>query len=114
MKNNETLQGEVQDAIKWEPLLNAAKIGVTAKNGVITLTGVVDRYIKKIEAVIAAKNVAGVKAVDENSDIKFAGIDKKLDSEIATPGVDSIDNQLDIQYINQFVDSYGYYNFNIS
>ena len=39
MKTNEELQKVVQDAIKWEPLLNAAEIVVTAKDGVITLTG---------------------------------------------------------------------------
>ena len=60
MKNNEDLQKDVQDAIKWEPLLNAAEIGVTAKNGVITLTGIVDSYDKKIQAEDAAKNVAGM------------------------------------------------------
>ena len=41
MKNNAELQKDVQDAIKWEPLLNAAEIGVTVKDGVVTLTGVV-------------------------------------------------------------------------
>ena len=46
MKNNEELQKDVQDAIKWEPLLNAAEIGVTVKDGVVTVTGVVDSYTK--------------------------------------------------------------------
>ena len=31
MKSNEILQKEVMAAIKWEPLLHAAEIGVTAK-----------------------------------------------------------------------------------
>ncbi|MEO6302592.1 MAG: BON domain-containing protein [Bacteroidia bacterium] len=85
MKNNETLQREVLDAIKWEPLLNAAEIGVTAKDGVITLTGVVDSYSKKSEAEDAAKNVAGVKAVVEKLEIKFSSsFGKKDDNEIAT------------------------------
>jgi osmotically-inducible protein OsmY len=44
MKNNEELQKDVQNAIKWEPLLHAAEIGVTAKEGVVSLTGVVDSY----------------------------------------------------------------------
>jgi hypothetical protein len=38
MKSNADLQRDVQDAIKWEPLLSAAEIGVIAKEGVITLT----------------------------------------------------------------------------
>jgi osmotically-inducible protein OsmY len=50
MKSNEQLQKDVQDAIKWEPLLQAAEIGVTAKDGVVILTGTVDRYPKKEEA----------------------------------------------------------------
>ncbi|GLU52808.1 hypothetical protein Dfri01_22690 [Dyadobacter frigoris] len=37
MKTNEDLQKDVQDTIKWEPLLKAAEIGVTAKDGIITL-----------------------------------------------------------------------------
>ena len=64
-KSNEVLQKDVLNAIKWEPLLNAAEIGVTVKDGVVTLTGVVDSYSKKMEAEAAAKNVVGVKAVVE-------------------------------------------------
>ena len=47
MKTNQELQTDVQNAIKWEPLLNAAEIGVTAKDGVVSLTGIVDSYAKK-------------------------------------------------------------------
>lgn len=49
MKSNAELQRDVQDAIKWQPLLNAAEIGVTAKDGIVSLTGVVDSYAKKTE-----------------------------------------------------------------
>ena len=83
MKTNETLQKEVQDAIKWEPLLHAAEIGVTAKDGVVTLTGNVDSYTKKVEAETAAKNVAGVKAVAANINIHFESSFSKNDTEIA-------------------------------
>jgi len=84
MKNNEELQKDVQDAIKWEPLLRAAEIGVIAKDGIITLSGIVDSYAKKLEAEEAAKNVSGVKAVVEKIEIKFSSIGKKNDNEIAT------------------------------
>ncbi len=70
MKNNAEIQKDVQDAIKWEPLLSAAEIGVTIKDGVVTLTGTVDSYSKKTEAEDAAKNVAGVKAVVEKIEVK--------------------------------------------
>jgi VCBS repeat-containing protein len=83
MKNNEALQKDVQDAIKWEPLLNAAEIGVTVKDGVVTLTGTVDSFTKKMEAEDAAKKVAGVKAVVEKVAIKLAHWGKTTDTEIA-------------------------------
>ncbi len=83
MKTNEMLQKDVQDAIKWEPLLNAAEIGVTAKDGVISLTGTVDSYSKKLEAENAAKNVAGVKAIVEKIEIKFISSWQKSNADIA-------------------------------
>ena len=89
MKNNQDLQKDVQDAIKWERLLNAAEIGVTAKDGVITLTGIVDSYSKKSEAEDAAKNVAGVKAVVEKIEVQFGNAGKKADNEIANEVVNA-------------------------
>ncbi len=83
MKTNQELQKDVQDAIKWEPLLNAAEIGVTAKDGVITLTGTVDSYAKKLEVENAAKNVLGVKAFAEEIIIKYSDLGEKTDTEIA-------------------------------
>lgn len=44
MNNNEGLQKDVQEAIKWEPLLYAAEIGVIAKDGVVTLSGIFYSY----------------------------------------------------------------------
>jgi len=83
MKNNSELQTDVQNAIKWEPLLNAAEIGVTAKDGVISLTGVVDSYAKKLEAENAAKKVIGVKALVEKIEVKFPSSWAKTNLEIA-------------------------------
>ena len=83
MKNNSELQTDVQNAIKWEPLLNAAEIGVTAKDGVVSLTGVVDSYAKKLEAEDAAKKVIGVKAVVEKIEVKFPNSWTKTNAEIA-------------------------------
>ena len=83
MKTNEILQKDVQDAIKWEPLLHAAEIGVIVKDGVVTLTGTVDSYAKKIEAEQAAKMVSGVKAVVEKIEIKYGNYGKKSDEDIA-------------------------------
>jgi osmotically-inducible protein OsmY len=84
MKSNSDLQKDVQDAIKWEPLLNAAEIGVIAKDGVVTLTGTVDSYFKKTEAESAAKSVDGVMAVVEEIKVKYPDTwGQKSDTDIA-------------------------------
>jgi osmotically-inducible protein OsmY len=71
-------------------LLNAAEIGVTAKNGVVSLTGVVDSYAKKSEAEDAAKTVAGVMAVVEKIEVKFPNSWSKTNAEIATEVLNSL------------------------
>jgi osmotically-inducible protein OsmY len=88
MKSNEELQKNVVDAINWEPLLQAAEIGVMVQQGVVTLTGSVNIYAKKAEAEHAAKNVIGVKKVFENINVICNANDKRTDAEI----MDAIQN----------------------
>jgi osmotically-inducible protein OsmY len=90
MKTNEELQSDVQNAIKWEPLLNAAEIGVIVKDGIVSLTGTVDSYAKKIEAENAAKKVIGVKALVEKIEVKFPDAWKKTNAEIAKEVLDAL------------------------
>lgn len=85
MKSNKQLQADVQNAIMWEPLLKAAEIGVSVEDGIVTLTGTVDSYVKKIEAEDATKNVAGVKAVVEKIEVKLSSLmNIRDDNEIAS------------------------------
>jgi osmotically-inducible protein OsmY len=97
MKSNQDLQKDVQDALLWEPLLNAAQIGVMVDNGIVTLTGTVDSYAKKIEAEEATKNVTGVKAVVEKIEIKFfSPLGTRDDNEIAAEVVNAFKWNRDI------------------
>jgi osmotically-inducible protein OsmY len=96
MKNNQELQADVQNAIKWEPLLNAAEIGVTVKDGVVSLTGVVDSYAKKMEAENASKKVIGVKALVEKIEVKFPSKWSKTNAEIANEVLTALKNDWSI------------------
>jgi osmotically-inducible protein OsmY len=89
MKTNEVLQKKVQEAIAWEPLLDAASIGVIVKDGIVTLTGTVDNFTKKLEAENAAKKVAGVKAVVEKIEIDYNHA-ARTDEDIAKEAVEAI------------------------
>jgi len=92
MKNNAELKRDVQNAIKWEPLLNGAEIGVTAKDGIVSLTGTVDSYAKKLEAENTAKKVIGVKALVETIAVKFPNSWIKTDGEVANEVLVGLNN----------------------
>jgi osmotically-inducible protein OsmY len=83
MKNDLQIQKDVMDELKWEPFLTSSDIGVSVKNGIVTLSGIVDSYAKKRAAERAARNVAGVKAVAEDIQVGISPAFKKTDAEIA-------------------------------
>jgi hypothetical protein len=90
MKTDAQLQQDVMAELKWEPTLSAAQIGVSAKDGVITLTGAVDGYAKKSEAEDAVKRVAGFTAVVEKIEVKYpSDWAKKVDNDIAAEVVNA-------------------------
>jgi len=96
MKSNEQLRRDVMDALKWEPLLNGstsaskAEIGVAADNGVITLTGKVNSYPKKLAAERAAKSVLGVRAVAEELEVHLDITNRISDTEIAAAAINAL------------------------
>ena len=83
MKIDSQLQRDVMDELRWEPQVDSAHIGVTAKNGIVTLTGSVPNYSQKLAAEGAACRVAGVKAIAEEIDVRFVGDPPTSDPEIA-------------------------------
>ncbi|KAA9040610.1 BON domain-containing protein [Ginsengibacter hankyongi] len=83
MKTDSQIQQDVMDQLKWEPYLNAAQIGVAVKNGIVTLSGQVDTYSKKLIAENAAKKISGVKAIAEDIQIGVSPAYNKTDAEIA-------------------------------
>ncbi len=100
MKTNEQLRKDVQDAINWEPLLHNTKIGVIADDGIVTLTGTVDSYSKKIEAEKAAKHVAGVTALVENIKVVLPHGSVRTDNEVAADVVKALAQNHDIPHEN--------------
>ena len=82
MKSDLKIQKDVMEQLLWEPFLNASQIGVAVKNGIVTLSGQVDSYSKKLTAENAAKKVAGVKAIAEDIQIGVMPL-FKTDTEIA-------------------------------
>jgi osmotically-inducible protein OsmY len=85
MKTNEELREDVMDEIKWDPQLKdvATQIGVAVKDGVVTLSGTLDSYTKKLAAEKAAQRVSGVMVVASDVQIKLTPVGKLTDTDLA-------------------------------
>jgi osmotically-inducible protein OsmY len=90
MKDEKALQRDVLDELQWEPSVEAAGIGVTARGGVVTLTGTVPSYNEKVTAERVAKRVHGVKAVANDVEVRPPGAGERTDTDIAQAAIDAL------------------------
>jgi osmotically-inducible protein OsmY len=110
MKTDNQIQKDVMDELKWQPELNSSEIGVAVKNGVVTLSGLVDTFSKKLAAEKATKKIVGVKAIAEDIQIGVSPADNKTDAEIAAAVLNALrwhtgvqDEKIKIKVENGFV-----------
>lgn len=90
MKSDMQLKTDVLDEIQFRPNIEAEHIGVTAKSGVVTLTGQVPHYSEKLTAEDAAKSVHGVKAVANDIEVVMIGSMQHTDQDIATAALNAM------------------------
>jgi osmotically-inducible protein OsmY len=90
MSDDKILKQAVLDELAWEPSVNAAHIGVTAKDGIVTLTGHVESFSEKLAAEKAVQRVNDVKAVAEEIEVRLPFNVKHGDEEIAKAAVDRL------------------------
>ena len=91
MKTNVELQHDVLDELQYEPSIEAAAIGVTAQEGILTLTGTVKSYSEKVSAMQAAIRISGVKAVVDEIAVMVPHADKRDDESIAQAAVQALE-----------------------
>lgn len=84
------IQQAVLRELEWEPQVSSTEIGVSVRDGVVTLTGFVDNYTKKYNAERAAKRVAGVKAVANDIEVKLPSESERADPDIAKAAVQAL------------------------
>jgi osmotically-inducible protein OsmY len=85
------IQADVLAELKWEPRVQANEIGVSVKDGVVTLSGRVDSYTKKWAAEEAAHRVRGVKAVANDIEVKLPGASERTDADVAAAVVRALE-----------------------
>jgi osmotically-inducible protein OsmY len=90
-RTDEQIQRAVLDEVKWDPRLQPNEIGVSVREGIVTLTGQVDSFTKKWAAEEAAHSVAGVLAVANDLEVRLPTGSERLDSDIAADAVRALD-----------------------
>jgi osmotically-inducible protein OsmY len=90
MKTDSELQRDVLDELAWEPSVDAANIGVSVKDGIVTLQGYVSSFAERYAAEQATKRVYGVKAVANDMEVKLPGGSKRSDADIAAAAVGAL------------------------
>lgn len=88
---NKTLQESVETELSWDPRLDATSIGVSANDGVITLSGSVATYAEKLDAEQTALRVRGVHGLAENINVRPFGDVGLNDDEIAKRAISSLE-----------------------
>lgn len=90
MKSDKELQQDVLDELKWDPSVDAAQIGVTAKDGIVTISGFVSSFFEKQSAERITKRVAGVKAVANDVEVKVQSASARTDADIAKAALNAL------------------------
>ncbi len=96
VKTDSQLQKDVIDELKWDSATAVCEIGVAAKDGVVTLSGQVASYAKKLAAEIAAERVAGVRAIAEDLTVRLPSSDERTDTDIAHAAVNALKWDIDV------------------
>jgi osmotically-inducible protein OsmY len=85
------IQTDVLAELKWDARVQPNEIGVAVKNGVVTLSGYVDSYIKRWAAEERARRVRGVKAVANEIEVRLPGSAERTDAEVAAAAVRALE-----------------------
>jgi osmotically-inducible protein OsmY len=91
---DERLKTTVSNQFAWDPEVDATLVGVTAKDGIVTLTGYIDTYAGKLAAERAARRVYGVKAVVNELDVKLSF--EQIDPDLAKAALEALKNRIDV------------------
>jgi osmotically-inducible protein OsmY len=83
MYQDKSVREDVIRELDWEPVVCSTEIGVSVKDGIVTLNGVVNSHAAKRAAERAAGRVRGVRAVSGQLEVKPAGPTERTDADIA-------------------------------
>jgi osmotically-inducible protein OsmY len=90
IKTDEVIHDDVIEELNWDPEISAKDVGVEVDDGVVTLTGTVESYAKKVAAERAVLRIEGVRAVANDISVKALGTSQ--DTDIAKAAATAIES----------------------
>jgi osmotically-inducible protein OsmY len=82
-KSDAQIHHDVLEELKWDSRVDETEVGVQVDSGVVTLTGTVTSWAKRLAAQDAARRVIGVLDVANDIEVKVRGGFGRTDTEIA-------------------------------
>ena len=77
-----------------DPQVDASLVGVSAQEGIVTLSGYVNSYAEKLAAERSCRHVYGVRALANELEIKLAV--ERIDPDIARDALEALKNRIDV------------------
>ena len=88
--DDKSLKRLIDDELDFEPSIDAADIGVTVENGIVTLSGHVPNYAQKTKVEEIVGRIKGVRGYAEEIEVRFPGERHMADDLLAERAADLI------------------------
>lgn len=97
-KNDMKLEQDVRDELLWDPSVDQSGIAVSAKDGIVTLSGYVPTYAMKVAAARDAERISGAKAVVQHLHVQVPSPHARSDAELAKAVVNALQWDIEVPH----------------
>lgn len=91
IRADDQIQKDVLDELGFDARVQPNEVGVIVKDGIVTLTGWVDSFVKKWAAEEAAHRVPGVVAVANDIEVRLPVSSERTDADIAAAAIHALE-----------------------
>lgn len=92
MKTDKQLKDDVYAALESDPSIHSAAIGVTVKDGRVTLLGEVSSFVEKWNAEAVTQRVSGRPVTSVGMTVKLSSLGRRTDEDIARSAQIALEN----------------------
>jgi osmotically-inducible protein OsmY len=90
-RTDDDIQRDVLAELEWDARVSPNELGVVVRDGVVTLTGTVNSYVKQWAAGDAALRVRGVQAVANQVEVRLEPTSERSDDSMAADAVRALE-----------------------